>query len=502
MKKKAESTKVDQDARLLYVLLRYELGLDQAEFAAATRTAPSQVSLYDRGRRTVPDAALERAAVACGLPTSLLQPARRAIRSFRAARRSWSRTDRVLTESFFAELLELGGESIEVLVVAAPKSHSRATSSPKPEEGGLAADLWVRLEPRNPRQRLALVEELEDFWSWDLCELVAAKSIEKAPSSPLEALKLAELALRIAELCPNDEGLSRRAQGYAWFHVANARRVTNDLLGSDAALSTARRLWEAGAPGEPGKFQETLIHWIEATVRKDQRRFPEALRLIEDALSADQGELRGKLLLTKAQILAALGDVETAAEVLHEALAHIDEERDPRTALGVCFQFLICLCLEDRAAEAAPLLPRLQALGEKLNQAMDRVRLVWLGGKIAAGMGKAGEAENAFEQARRAFEAHKPPLAFNYALVSLDLALLYLEHDRTSQARILADGMAWIFTSQGVDREALAALQIFCETARREAATVELARRVIRFLHRSQHDPELRFEAKMEAEAS
>jgi hypothetical protein len=55
--------------------------------------------------------------------------------------------------------------------------------------------------------------------------------------------------------------------------------------------------------------------------------------------------------------------------------------------------------------------------------------------------------------------------------------------------------MMWIFSSQGVHREALAALRIFCEAARREAATVELARQVIRFLHQSQHDPELKFEA-------
>jgi hypothetical protein len=51
-----------------------------------------------------------------------------------------------------------------------------------------------------------------------------------------------------------------------------------------------------------------------------------------------------------------------------------------------------------------------------------------------------------------------------------------------------------IFRSQEVEREALAALRLFCEAARRKTATVELARRVVRFLHRAQHDPELRFE--------
>jgi hypothetical protein len=66
--------------------------------------------------------------------------------------------------------------------------------------------------------------------------------------------------------------------------------------------------------------------------------------------------------------------------------------------------------------------------------------------------------------------------------------------------RILGKQMASIFTTQGVRREALAALLIFCDAAKREAATVELTRRVIRFLYRSQHDPDLKFEGTEEAE--
>lgn len=45
--------------------------------------------------------------------------------------------------------------------------------------------------------------------------------------------------------------------------------------------------------------------------------------------------------------------------------------------------------------------------------------------------------------------------------------------------------MLWIFRAQGVHREALAALRIFIEAARQEAATADLILRVTRFLHRS-----------------
>ena len=102
------------------------------------------------------------------------------------------------------------------------------------------------------------------------------------------------------------------------------------------------------------------------------------------------------------------------------------------------------------------------------------------------------EAEADFRAVRRAFEAH--PLPFDYALVSLDLSLVLLQENRTAEVRTIAEEMLWIFEAQQVEVEALAALRVFCEAAQQEAATVELARRVERFLRRAQLDPELKFE--------
>jgi hypothetical protein len=124
-------TKVDQDRRLFYVLLRYSMDLDQAGFAAATRTSPSQVSKYTTGTKTVPDAVLDRAVNAAAFPRALVQPALRAIRSFRAAARGWSRVDRVLSETFFAELLAWSGEALEaIFTAAAPAPPRRAHDAP------------------------------------------------------------------------------------------------------------------------------------------------------------------------------------------------------------------------------------------------------------------------------------------------------------------------------------------------------------------------------------
>ena len=60
--------------------------------------------------------------------------------------------------------------------------------------------------------------------------------------------------------------------------------------------------------------------------------------------------------------------------------------------------------------------------------------------------------------------------------------------------RTLASEMLWIFGSQQVHREALAALRIFCDAAKAETATIELTSRVGQFLCRAQDAPSLRFD--------
>jgi hypothetical protein len=53
-----------------------------------------------------------------------------------------------------------------------------------------------------------------------------------------------------------------------------------------------------------------------------------------------------------------------------------------------------------------------------------------------------------------------------------------------------------IFEAQGVHQEALAALRLFYEAAKKEEATAALARRVAEYLRKARYNPELRFEVE------
>jgi hypothetical protein len=224
------------------------------------------------------------------------------------------------------------------------------------------------------------------------------------------------------------------------------------------------------------------------------------LKRIEEALAVDRGELRAQILITKSGILEILGDAEGSTAALQEATPLIDRNRDPRLAFSVRFNLLVDLCRSGRAAEAELRLQEVRELAARLGGELDLVRVVWLQGVITAGLAQVANAYAAFQQVRRELAAHK--LAYDYALVSLELAVLLLEQGRSAEVLTLVGEMVWIFQEQGVHREALAALQIFCTAVRQETATVELARRLVSYFYRAQNDPELPFDSENRVEAS
>jgi hypothetical protein len=111
-----------------------------------------------------------------------------------------------------------------------------------------------------------------------------------------------------------------------------------------------------------------------------------------------------------------------------------------------------------------------------------RLRQNWLRGKIALGTGRPKDAEDAFLAARDGFV--QQGIGYDAAMVSLDLALVYLREGRTAEVRRVAEEMIPLFEAEDVHPEAVAALILFHEAVRREVVTSESVEELMAYLKR------------------
>lgn len=463
------------DANVLrYVVraLRLCAGMTQAAFGRASGIDQADISRFERGEDAPSEDMLRRMAQAAAVPWPLAVHLRRFFEAF--------------TESV-AEGAELPVDPERRLLglarlAIAPYLLEEALvpeEQPPAEQRREAQEICAALRPfpAPQRRRLLAAPPAASRSPWlavELCE----ESVRAAAHEPAAALDWVELALFVAGRVPWDESRLQRLKGYIEGFRANAWRVLEDYDAARDALALARRLWQAGAASAPDLLPEWRLLDLEASLRRAQRRFAEALQLLDRAFAAcPGGEAAGRILLKRSATLEQMGDFAGSLAALAQAAPLLRETREPRLLKVLRFNTLVVLLHLERYAEAAALLPELRELTAKQGSAMDRLRLKWLEARVAAGLGQGEEALAGLEQVQRDFTNRKLP--YDAALSSLDLAVLWLERGRRAAVRELAAGMAWIFTAKGIHREALAALRLFEEAARHDKATAGLARQVI-----------------------
>jgi tetratricopeptide (TPR) repeat protein len=473
-------------------VLRSIRGWSTQELGEAEGVKRGTIKDYESGRKDLKRRKLQQLVGTMGYPARMLDRALSFVESTRLAG-EWARGEQGV-DAIEAQIEAIAAELGWSVTGSARQLLRRLTAEGRALEARRQAPaLWARLRAYSAAERRVLVREAEEFKSWALCELLCEESAKAAADSVARALELAELALEIAGTAEVEEQRWRR-QGFAWAFVGNARRVGNDLSGAVQAFEESARLWEAGEPGDQGFLDGGRLLDLEASLRRDQRRLPEAQRLIERALAASQGgEARGRLLLKKAKTLEELADYEAALGVLRQAAPLLEAPAEPRLVLVLRFNVADLLCHLGRAAEAAPMLQEIRALAVRLGNELDLIRLRWLEGKVAAGQGDFEQAASAFQQVREDFESRKLP--YDRALVTLELAALLAGRGRPDEVKELARRAAPVFRALRIHREAQRALEVFARAAAEETLSVELARRLVAYFYRARHDAELRFEA-------
>lgn len=364
------------------------------------------------------------------------------------------------------------------------------------KERAEAPGLFVELMKAPPEQWELLLKNSPRFRTWGLFELVVERSLETGIRDPLHAEDLGRLALRLSELLDSrlyGQELIEDLRARSWAHIGNACRLKSDLPGAEEAFQTAHFHLKQGT-GDP--LERATLLDLEASLRRAQRRFDEAFRLLRRALSLflhnGQRHRAGRTLVNLSTVHHYAGDPEGGIPLLYQAIELIDPEEEPRLLICARHNLIDYLAESDRHLEAQRHYREARPLYRSFPDAWTQNRRKWVKGKISRGLGQLEQAESLFLAARKGFIEEGIP--FDTALVSLDLAILYARQGRTADLKRLAEEMVPIFSSLHIHREALAALAYLKQAAEAEQATLELVTRVASYLRKAQHDPELRFQ--------
>lgn len=473
---------MDDDLQRLIRWFCWYLDISIEELARRAGVDESSVRRWAKGKAAPRRANLEKLADAAGLSMTFIDAV--VLPGIAALRLGQATEEEVFRE--LAEAAQAVEGSLAGVARAAVAELVVFLAGEPADEREDAREQCERLKTREAEDLWYLIEARPEFQTRELALLLAFESAEAASDDAGRALLLARVAHRVAQLAGGGA-----LEGVTLALVGNAHRVANQLEEAADALERGLALWQAGEEAERATLPGWRLLDLEASFRRDQRQFAPALELLSEAQAAAPPEDLPRILVKRAVTLEHMGDFEGAIELLEEAALLVDGRREPRLPLKIYFNLGANLCHLGRHGDAEELLPKIQELAAGAPKQLDEIRMVWLRARIDAGLGRAAEARAAFDQVRKDFESRE--MAYDYALASLERAELDLREERHAEVKSLAEEMAWIFKKKGIHREALAALTLFRTAAAREQATAGLAGRMVRFLYRAQHDPDLKF---------
>lgn len=353
------------------------------------------------------------------------------------------------------------------------------------------------LLPLSFAQQRLILRNCERYQTWSVAERLLEASRARWADDPSGAERLALLAVEVAKkLHPSGfrENALNDLRAEAWSYIANCRRIRSDLRASTDAFAMAERYLHDGT-GDP--LERAHLSSLKSSLLRAARDFEGAELLLDAAIEAyrqaGDTHLEGRALVKKAKLLHDRGRAEESIPVLKRAGSLVDEQRDPSLVFALRQSLVFNLNEAGYSAEAWKLLPEVRQLAREHGSRLDRLRVLWTEGLICQNLGQVELAEEALKQVREGFIAAE--IGYDVALVSLDLAALYLEAGRTGEVKQLAAEMLPIFSSLQIHREVIMAWTVFRQAVEQEVATVRVIEEVAARIREVQGRPALSGEA-------
>ncbi|HSL84810.1 MAG TPA: hypothetical protein VLF66_18695 [Thermoanaerobaculia bacterium] len=360
-----------------------------------------------------------------------------------------------------------------------------------------APELLAELERRAPAAARDAIRTVQRYQLFGLSEHLIDASRELAFRNVAQAIEVAELAVEVADtLDPriympvttaDQRALARACLG-------NARRVASDLFAAERAFQDSLLIVKEGNLSSTVRAD---IRSLLGSLRIDQGRYQEARQVLGQALKTYQifqsKRDEAKILVKLADAEGYSGRPEKGVEILVGALRALEEVAEDRLHLQAQHNLIDWMVDAGQALEALTGYEKARDLYDRHSTEPSlRLRRRWLEGRIYAALGDQDLALDALEEVRRT--AAERELSYELAMVSLELALVYLARGESGRVQDLAEEMTVIFRSHELHRHALGAMYLFRQAARTDTATAGLLREILHYLRRARNNPFLRFD--------
>ncbi len=349
-----------------------------------------------------------------------------------------------------------------------PSRHPWRTAAP-PEDCRSGWRSFSRLPEGEQIRRVSLGGRFADP---DLVETLIERSHAARYQNPKKMLHLSRLARLAAEVCATEAagGPVQLAdlQAHAFQAYGNAQRVCGNMPEAEKAFAIALQRHEAGS-GSPVILARLYSNM--GTLRMFQRRLEESIQLVEES-----GEIYRRLghahdlastMVQKAIYMLYGGQAEAAVDVLRAAIPLIDREEEPYILLAAHHNLARCYIELAQPDEALALFVEAKPLYQQCKDPLILLRATWQEGQLLREIGHLENAESALLRARGGFT--QQGLAYEAALVNLDLADVYVKWGRMEDVRRTIEQVMPIFRSLRISEEFQASVWRLREAAGLEA---------------------------------
>lgn len=350
-------------------------------------------------------------------------------------------------------------------------------------------DLLAQLEGQSLEEQRRTVSQDTRFAHPLLAERLIKDSHAARYDNTDAMLERAELARVVADSCSSkevgNELLVADLRAWAWGHLGNTLRVRGQLREAEKALLTAEGLKKQGT-GDP-RLSAKLLEQM-ASLHIFERRFARALELSDAAaqIYRELGETHSLSSTLVQKAIASLygGEPENAVTFLNQAIPLIDQEKDPYLLLASCHNLILSYIDLERPDQALALYFEIQDLYGEFGDSLILLRTAWQQGRLLRDLGHLRAAEGALRRARTGFSGRG--LAYEVAVVSLDLSSIYVQLGDTDNLRQTIAETVPIFQSLRVGRETLACLVQLRHLADQEHRALELIKLIANQLEAQQ----------------